>query len=411
MGIWILIWIFGFFPSLSWGLDWDLVPITPACRAGIYCFRDEIASRVKEAGIANRIERMAEKSLKAGGQVSFAFMSFTEESLFRTLCNYTSRGLRFEGFFDSKAGPPRGLAHRLENECQGPTRSNVRIRYMGMPKNGKTGWRLHHNKFVLADYGSGAMEIAFGSANLSANGLSVNFENWNFVKGSATSPFFADHLCNLRAMRMARDAGTTEDDPKVFRRTLEECLSEGKTDSITLERVLAQEGAWVLFAPDPKDQIFSLLRDQIGKVVPGGSIRLATYFFMHKPLVEELKLARKRGVEIQLLIDDDLFLGKGSIPAQKKFWNQTLRPSLTGFATRAFDTNEEIFQMQHHKFIILKGVGDLQTTRVFGGAGQFTLSAFKNNFENFYFIGVPHVIDQYEALFSMLWQQASEVYD
>lgn len=393
----------------SWGLDWDVVTIEPKCKSGFFCTREEIPQQVIEAGIARRLTEMSDRALKAHGKVTFAFMSFSEETLFHSLCTLTRQGLKFEGFFDSKAGPPKGAGHRLTTECQAPGQKNVIVHYMGMPKNGKTGWRLHHNKFIIANYGGDQRELAFGSANLSNNGLSVNFENWNFVRGTVDAAFIKDHECDAEAMRQARFASQKEDNPEVFRAALDKCLSQSSLTPQDLDQILARDGAWAVFAPDDKDGIYKLLADQIRRVVPEGKIQIATYFFMHKPLVDELKAARKRGVTVEFLIDDDLYNGGGSIPAQKKFWQQNLRPSQTGFATRAFDTNEEIFQMQHHKFLILNGVGSKDHVRIFGGAGQFTLSAFRNNYENFYFIEDSRVVSRYREVFSNLWSAAKVV--
>jgi hypothetical protein len=205
--------------------QWELVPITPACRADVFCVREDIASSVIHAGIVDRLVKMTDRAARGKGRVQLAFMSFSEPTLFAALCRAGRNGLEIVGFFDSQVGPPKGMGYRLTQECQGPDGGNVRMYYMGMSKSGRGGWRLHHNKFFIAVYGPLDVEMAFGSANISSNGLSVNFENWNFVKGPARLPFIRDHLCAAGAMRAARDAGNLEDDPVRFRRDLEACVT------------------------------------------------------------------------------------------------------------------------------------------------------------------------------------------
>ncbi|NJL26228.1 MAG: hypothetical protein HC902_14450 [Calothrix sp. SM1_5_4] len=337
---------------------WELRPIIPSCRRGYFCEKDEIEGQRSRAGIVERLEQMADRALAADGQLSLAFMSFVEPELFARLCALARKGLRIDGFFDSRAGPPSGLGYRLENECQrdfqrDSRRPNVRMFYMGMPKNGKGGWRLHHNKFILAETGSGRVEMAFGSANLSFTGLAVNLENWNFLQAGWAEPFVSDHRCALAAMKVARAARTDQDDPETFRRRLDDCLSwEVPSSSEGVDRALSELAVLTFFAPDPKDRIFLTLKGQIDRMGAGARIRMAAYLFMHKPLAEALHAAVKRGVEVQLLIDDDILSSGVAIPAQKKFYREFIDSSVSGFRIRVYDTNEEIFQMQHNKFIL-----------------------------------------------------------
>ncbi len=396
------------FSAASAEYSWEVVPIVPECESGVFCEREEVPLQLEKAGIVKRIENMIDRAVENNGQISLAFMSFTEPALYEALCRAGRKGIAIEGFFHGKAGPPKGLAYRLETNCQGgPRRKNVKMHYMGMPVSGKSGWRLHHNKYFLVETEK-EVEIGFGSANLSTQGLSVNFENWNFVSGPKTTPFIQDYLCNVQAMRKARKAGRAEDDPKVFRKTLDSCLTTAELTPEAVDRVLEEEGLVALFAPDAKDRNFTVLADQIRRVRDGGRIRMAVYFFMHKPIIDELIAARKRGVQVELLVDDDIYSG-GSIPTQKRIWDAHLKPEKSGFKVRAFDTNEALFQLQHNKYVIFEDVDYPGRVRVFGGAGQFTVSAFKVNYENFFLAENPVIVEPYQELFDRLWSMASDV--
>jgi len=383
--------------------QWDVVAVSPECRAGIFCTREEVGPQMRQAGVSERLVGMARRAHQSGGRLSLAFMSFNEPSLFKEICRLAIQGLQIDGYFDSKAGPPRGLGHRLQSECQGPGGKNVRMFYMGMANPNRGSWRLHHNKFYLTESPGSPVELAFGSANLSNTGLSVNFENWNFISAQARDPFVADHLCSLRAMRLARESGQSQDDPRVYRRELDGCLSEREISVAQVDRLMREQGAWVLFAPDRGDRIFKILRDQIDRVVAGGRIRMASYLFLHQPLAEALQRAQARGVRVQLLLDDDIVQGTASAPGQKRFYERFLKSSASGFEVRVFDTNEDIFQLQHNKFLLLEGVDQLNRVRLFTGAGQFTRAAFEENYENFYLIETPQVVRQYSELFDLLW--------
>ncbi len=399
---------------VAWGAaaadySWELVPTVPVCESGIFCTEEEMQTHVQKSGIVPRLQEMTERAVKDKGKIALAFMSFTEPSLWKTLCDAGKRGTAIEGFFHSRAGAPKGLAFTLERDCQGGgARKNVRMHYMGMPENGKSGWRLHHNKFFLVDYGAAKVEIAFGSANLSTQGLTVNFENWNFLTAKRSFPYVQNHLCDLTAMRKARKAGKLEDDPEVFREALDSCLVDGSPTVESIEKIVQRDGVVALFAPDKKNRSYLALAENINRVVKGGRIRMAVYFFMHKPLIDLLQKAAQRGVEVELLVDDDIYSGKG-IPTQKRIWDAYLHPKLSGFKVRTFDTNEEIFQLQHNKFLILEGVDKLGNDRVFGGAGQFTLSAFQNNYENFFLAGDAKIVRAYQDLYTQLWNLGADV--
>ena len=362
--------------------------------------REEVGPQVVKAGVISRLIQMAERAQAAGGSLNMAFMSFTEPTLFHALCDLTKKGLPLDGFFDSKAGPPTGLGYRLESECQGPKGNNVRMFYMGMPKGDTTEWRLHHNKFFLTQT-KDKVEMAFGSANLSRNGVSVNFENWNFLSAPARTPFVSDHICDLQAMRAARLAKSDQDDPDVFRAELEKCLTYKDTAPEQADRILKKDGVWALFSPDAQDRNFKILKAQIDQVVRGGRIRMAAYIFSHRQLAKALSKAQARGVTIELLIDDDI--------QHKKFYKEVLSPEISKFTTRVFDTNEQIFQMQHNKFLVFEGVGELGRTRVFAGAGQHTTWAFVGNYENFYLIETPELVRQFTALYDSVWALGAPV--
>lgn len=390
--------------------SWDVVPIIPSCQDKIACTKDEMAAHIPKSGIVPRLQQVIEKAILEKAHISLAFMSFTEESLWKSLCEAGRSGVTIEGFFASRAGAANGLGTRLERDCQASAKAaNIKMYYMGMPEAGKSSWRLHHNKFFLVDFGPGKnIEIAFGSANLSTQGLTVNYENWNFFSGRRELPFVQNHLCDLEAMRLARKAGKAEDDPKVFRTKLDACLSDGPPNKENYEKILKRDGVVAMFAPDKKDRAFAILADNIGRVVSGGRIRMAVYFFMHRPLIDALTAAVKRGVEVELLVDDDIYLG-GSIATQKKIWESAIKPSVSGFKIRSFDTNESIFQLQHNKYLMLEGVDRAGNIRVFGGAGQFTLSAFQNNYENFFLTDDLKIVRAYSDLFTQLWNLGADV--
>ena len=66
------------------------------------------------------------------------------------------------------------------------------------------------------------------------------------------------------------------------------------------------------------------------------------------------------------------------------------------------ETNHGAKYLHHNKFIVFQTP---QGEGVFTGAGNFTGTAFTDNFENFYYVTIPHVVkamkDQHEHLWSL----------
>lgn len=388
--------------------QWQVVPMVPSCGNSYFCEEADIPQQMVAAGVVFKIDRMLERAFHAKAKFYFASMTFSEIAVFDKICTLARQGLEVEGFFHHSASGPRGLGTRLEQECQQDLRKNVRVHFMGAPKGAKSGWRLHHNKFIIIDYPDQKMELAFGSANLSPQGLSVNFENWHFVRTTRDSALGRDHLCLVESMRKARLVRQSEDDPVVFRQHLDSCLSYKRLNRADVDKILENSGAFTMMAPDPHDRVFKVLRSQIEQMESDGLIQMAAYFFMHRQLVEVLHEAVRRGVKVELLVDDDIQV-EGSISKQKVFYDEFLAPEKSGFSVRVFDTNESIFQLQHNKFMILHNVGAAKRTRVFTGAGQFTHSAFRNNYENFYLVQTPEVVDTVKSLFTQLWAMGTQV--
>ncbi|MBI4406111.1 MAG: phospholipase D family protein [Deltaproteobacteria bacterium] len=123
--------------------------------------------------------------------------------------------------------------------------------------------------------------------------------------------------------------------------------------------------------------------------------------------IDLLKQAvKERGVQVQLMMDDDVILGNTEVPGATKFYKDNLAPKKSGLDIRFVRTNEDAKQMMHSKFLILDGVGKKGVKRVFSGAGHFTYAAMKGNYENFYLSAVPSLTQKYEQLHKYMWTNA-----
>lgn len=107
-------------------------------------------------------------------------------------------------------------------------------------------------------------------------------------------------------------------------------------------------------------------------------------------------------------VDDDMYWA-GQLNRQvgsntPDEYENLLRLTNAGVAVRYMETNQNQKLLSHNKYAIFQfpdGKG-----AVFTGAGNFTRAAFTNNFENYYFITLPQVVEayrqQYEYYFNTL---------
>ena len=66
------------------------------------------------------------------------------------------------------------------------------------------------------------------------------------------------------------------------------------------------------------------------------------------------------------------------------------------------ETNHNSRLLHHNKFMIFRGE---TVNAVFTGAGNFTSTAFNENFENFYMITIPHVKQRFAWQYWHMWTQ------
>ena len=70
----------------------------------------------------------------------------------------------------------------------------------------------------------------------------------------------------------------------------------------------------------------------------------------------------------------------------------------SGVDVRFMETNHNVFLLHHNKYIIFDYADESgRADGVHCGAGNFTQAAFSKNFENFYYITVPEVVEKFKA--------------
>lgn len=403
-------------------VDWDLMHTRPECKTSpdgpvrTFCMDTDRKEMAKLSGMEDKVKAMIERAKDSTANIYIAYFSFSNFAAFDALCAAGKRGVQIEGYFDTDyKADQNNNPNRLQSQCQqDPTGAkNVNIFFLGEKKKNPDGsllvWRLHHNKFLIVDPGPNEnnVNLNFSSGNLSASGLSIHFDHWAKLIVTKDSNIFKTHQCVLQSLRAAITIGNNEplptDRPEVYQSTLRTCLQSVDTN---VESAVAKEGIAPLFAPNTNNDIYRTLKTNIDSVVKGGKIYGAIQHFLHLGIKSDLARAVQRGVEVRLIMDDDVILGSSEVPGVGDFYQQQLKPS--GIKIQFLQTNASVMQMMHNKFLIFEKAqvkGVLQN-RVFSGAGHFTTSAMKNNYENFYLTQNATLTAKYQDLFNYMWPRS-----
>lgn len=384
-------------------IDLQLMHTKPVCnhpdKTPAWCTHEDIKLSSEASGMVNNIIAQIDLAMDpTKAKIYIAYFSFSNKPIFKKLCEKAGAGIPIEFFLDSSY-----RANQLAADLKAcGTNNNVKLHFIGImdttnPEN--ILWRLHHNKFLIIDSGeSENVKINFSSGNLSAYGTSVHFDHWVTITAERASNIYKTHQCVVSSMIKAIDPDgdgidNDLDDPAIYRSTLNTCLTS--ISALKVEDAIKTETIAPLFSPNPQNEIAKKLIQEIGSVKKGEIIRGAIQHFTHTSIAKALVQACKKGVQVEMIMDDDVLSGESEVPGVNEFFNSQL--DKTCINIQFMQTNAAEFQMMHNKFLILG------KNRVFAGAGHFTYSAMTKNYENFYLMQSNSIVQQYESLFSSMW--------
>lgn len=384
--------------------DLQLMHTKPVCahegKTPAWCTYDDLIASSEASGMVANISAQIDLAQDPKtAKIYVAYFSFSNKPIFKKLCERATAGVPIEFFLDSSY---RGNKLAMDLQACG-TQNNVRLHFIGKMDVSNPSdiiWRLHHNKFLIVDSGVEAdpVKINFSSGNLSAYGTSLHFDHWVTVTADRKSNINQTHNCVVSSMISAIDpdgdgVDNDVDDPEVYRKSLDTCLKS--ISALRIEEAISKETIAPLFSPNPKNEIANALIAEIKKLKKGRAIRGAIQHFTHTSIARALADACGRGVDVKMIMDDDVLSGESEVPGVKEFYDSHL--DNTCINVRFMQTNSPAFQMMHNKFLILGG------SRVFAGAGHFTYSAMTKNYENFYLMQSNSIVNQYDTMFDGMW--------
>lgn len=316
-------------------------------------------------------------------EIHAAYLSFSSKNIVNAMCAALKSGIKINIVLDGGEGPEVSLNKDAEGlkKC-----GDITVTYRG--STGGLGYA--HNKILLVHQKDlKTAKIVFSSGNMTS-GTSINHENWNFVTTSRDSFFAQAHLCVLESMVKAGDTKAH------FRDELNLCRSKISAQP--------ESDINVYFSPvDGKEALERVTAvSKSSKTIEAMSHRFSGAL---SELFSELLQSKK---DIKFILDDDIYwaeklkkdVGRNSKIEAFRIYNELINK---GMNTRFLQTNQNVYQLQHNKFMIYTfedGKG-----AVFNGAGNMTTAAFTKNFENFYFITIPEVVEAYNKQYDLYFEK------
>lgn len=348
----------------------------------VYCKpADEAASVARKNSPQYRIvEWVTAKETK---EIYAAYLSFSSKNIVTAMCSALKNGVKINMVLDGGEGPevaPNKDAEGLK-KC-----GDIKVTYRGST----TGLGYAHNKILIVNpHDKNTVKVLFSSGNMTG-GTSINHENWNFVTTSPESYFAQAHVCVIEAMV---ESGDTK---KNFGAHLNSCRSKISAKP--------ESDIQVYFSPiDGKEALAQVTEaSEKAKLIEAMSHRFSGAI---ATLYSDLL---KSGKNIKFILDDDIYwaeklkkdVGRNTKIEAFKIYNELINK---GMNTRFLQTNQNVFQLQHNKFMIFtfsNGSG-----AVFNGAGNMTTAAFTKNFENFYYITIPEVVEAYNKQYDLYFDK------
>lgn len=382
----------------------------------VYCkYKDASKNQLKKTSPHYNIKKLI--SSTDVDELKMAYLSFSSSDILKTLCDVTIKknNTKLTLIVDQGNLSDEGKKAKLDKlaACK-PAKKYVKAGNANYPRiefRGKVGGIGYaHNKIIMANYKSKKEKttIVFSSANMSS-GTVLHHENWHFLTTSTKSYFSQVHECIIEGM------DNNSKTKRTFVSFMKSCRKKISTKEESDIKVFAVPG-------DGKAAMDNIVKN----IKKAKRVSIAVHRFSQRDLISSLqKAAKSKKQNVRFIADDDIyFAGKyNELPNAKVECSKRKNPNLidrvganmcneyfnvkkiekSGAAVKYMQTNHSLFLLHHNKYIVFENENG--TGAVHCGAGNFTGAAFSKNFENFYFITVPEVVESFKKQYQYAWDE------
>jgi 3'-phosphoadenosine 5'-phosphosulfate sulfotransferase len=309
-------------------------------------------------------------------EIHAAYLSFSSKNIVKAMCSALKKGVKIKMVLDGE----------VNKEAEGLKKcGDFSITYRGSTG----GLGFAHNKILLVNPNSSTeTKIVFSSGNMTS-GTSINHENWNFITTSSRSFFALAHKCAIESMIVAGDT------KKNFTESLNACRA----------KILAKPETDITAYFSPVDGKAAL--EKVTAAAKSADLVEAMSHRFSGAIADLFADLVRQKKPIKFILDDDIYwsaklrknVGRNTSIEAFKIYNELFNK---GMETRFLQTNQNVYQLQHNKFMIFSRG---RTGGVFNGAGNMTTAAFTKNFENFYYISIPEVYLAYKKQYELYYDK------
>jgi len=248
-----------------------------------------------------------------------------------------------------------------------------------------------HNKIFMVNPRSDKPRIVFSSGNMTS-GIVLHHENWHFLRVKGSTHFAKAHVCVMDGML---DHYRTKQEYSTYIKSCRDAAGVGEEADLKS-----------FFVPGDGGRAGQHIKSGIQTA---SFIGINAHRFSYRLIRTELerRLTGQSPPEARLVVDDDLWWagqGEETGPNTPDEAEMVKPLAEAGLKVRYMETNHGAKYLHHNKFMVFKLP---QGDAVFAGAGNFTGTAFTDNFENFYYITVPHVVQAMKEQQEHLWELAT----
>ncbi len=334
----------GFVDGKADGTDgsrsYEVVMTAPHC--DVCTPQDKAWLKARSAVVARVIDLVDAAQVK----VDVAQFTFSVREIEAALIRAHERGVTVRLAINARQSMGNTVANRLKD-------AGIDVQFVKGRENGNYAG-LQHAKFMLVDKGT----LLTGSNNWSSTGTTINNENTVVVHGLPEDALVGAFACHFEAMWT--DAPDSASD----------CSVDG------------------LVAFTPGTRPVGMLVDALRGAER--SVDVLMHHLLFDKLLKELAKAAERGINVRVVVNA---ADRGETSGSK--WD---RLRAAGAEIRYKQTNPDAYQLMHHKLAIV------DDRVVLNGSGNWSGSAFFNNYENYIRYTAPDVVAGFRDTFRRLWR-------
>ncbi|MCB9073006.1 MAG: hypothetical protein H6623_05250 [Bdellovibrionaceae bacterium] len=262
--------------------------------------------------------------------------------------------------------------------------------------------------------------IVFSSGNMTS-GPVLHHENWHFITTDAGTHFAKIHMCVLQS-EWNDNTGRTRN---AYMKAIRDCRQ-----NLVQQGLLQEQDVRAFFVPgEGQNQYENMSLLDNGSEGESASnymaygdgyhpgirnadkIWIGAHRFFYARMLKELKkrMLSSKKPEMRIILDDDTYY-KATDPnfsagdTDPGEWYNAEELMQNGAQVRLMETNDEEHQLHHSKYLLFfKGN---EPKGLLCGAANLTGSGFTKNWENIYYVTVPHILDEFKNHYEKFWVEA-----